>query len=470
MTKFKIPITPNLAETFREYEDQAEADASWVPSGAGYAVDLRERVIVGVLQGGDANDNRVTFDLQQVLGAGVNASDTKWTLRGKISIRQVTPTSGLPAFLFGLTDTDTSQNTNQQSIIGIMDMFSIIPIRYGGASRFNSQLPIQANVFDRLPYTTFDGAVYYFQLIRHSETWASYELFLDPEYKNTISGPAFVEVPTTAFPGSITNLRFIKWYERQIASTGTYTFAVSDVEFWNDEVPEEFPENETEYADDFTIDKGWVSTDLARLNIGGGALQFDASGTGIFNDVLTFDLGTGLPDAGWVLRFKFKINTLVQGTDNTANDLYFGLSNNVNSPIGSQDLLGMRTFASALSGGDFQRFTIAVVNNGNPGTVVISSFAFGPRYLEPDTWYVEFARLATDKFRMRVYMDETFSQLWIERTETIPIGITQLRFIKAMVANFDGSGDSTYDGIIDDVKLWINTPATKKDEMRTNNG
>jgi len=460
--KLSVNNPPDFSETFRTYADQTEADAAWVPKGAGYAIDLQERVIVGTLQGANANDNRIIFDLQSVLGTGINANDTKWTLRGKISVRSLSQ-GFLTAFLFGLSDTDASQSTLQNSIIGVWDMFNSIPRRYGGAGQpANSVLPIQASVFDRRDLEAVTGDTFWFELVRHSDKLATFEMFTDKDYTKSVNGPAGIEVPT-----GINALRFIVFYERQNANTGAYTYVVSDIEFWNNKVPSDIKGNETEYADDFAVDKGWITTNPTRLNIGGGQLNYNADGTGIFNDVITFDLGTNLPDAGWVCRFKFTIDTTIPGLDNTANDLYFVLSNNVNSPIGSQDCLGMRTFASALA--NIQRFTLAVVNNGLPGTVVISSFAFGFAINNPDTFFIEFSRLSTDRFRMRVYMDEGFTQLIAERTDIIPIGITQLRFLKAMVANFDGSGNSTYNGTIDDVKLWINNKATKINDFRSRN-
>jgi len=259
-----------------------------------------------------------------------------------------------------------------------------------------------------------------------------------------------------------------------VLDTGVAQWSITDVQLWEGTHPDEPIENVAEFEDNFEFDKGWISTDLARLNIGGGLLNFDSSGTGVFNNVITFDLGENLPDAGWVMRFKFTVNSpFANGGDNTANDLYLGLSNNVNSPIGSQDFLGMRTFASALVG--FQRYTLAVVNNGLPGTVVISTFAFGDVFLPGSQaggseYFIEFARLSNDRFRMRVYNDAEFTQLFAERTDVIPVGITQLRFIKAMVANFDGSGNSTYSGTIDDVKLYVAKRATKIDDWRSRNG
>jgi len=65
-------------------------------------------------------DGYATFDLQQILGGGVNASDTAWVLRFKLDITTYTATDGSSsALVIGISNQGSSDGAAAQNGIGL---------------------------------------------------------------------------------------------------------------------------------------------------------------------------------------------------------------------------------------------------------------------------------------------------------------------------------------------------------------
>jgi len=112
-------------------------------------------------------------------------------------------------------------------------------------------------------------------------------------------------------------------------------------------IADEFGVSES-FKDDFSTDN---FTNVAGTKVGVNTttevMDWQSSGTGIYNEGEVVDLlGVNVDSTKWVLRFKLDINTLIEGTDGTANDLFVGLSDdNTSLPNVSQNYLGWRITA-----------------------------------------------------------------------------------------------------------------------------
>ena len=87
--------------------------------------------------------------------------------------------------------------------------------------------------------------------------------------------------------------------------------------------------------------------------------------------------------------------------------------------------------------------------NGNPG-------GGGVIYATPvttGTFYLETSRNGSN-VTGTIYSDPDFTQVIEAVTTPIDVGITGLRFLKVMVSNRDGTANSIYNGIIDDIQFW----------------
>jgi len=437
--------TATLTDDFTSYANQGEADAVWVPVGANpVQVNVTTDVIDWDFKADNTN-NACAFDIQTALGSGINASDTNWTLRWKMIVANNTQTGSTVNYgHVGLFDTDQSVDEDSAS--------DYICTRFLRGSIASQNNPLIDSGDAKIPSSDAFGDVefvgdmvvgtLFYELKRTSATTYECTQYSDAGYTTV------VERVSSSCSASIVNLRYIKIQGRDALDPGgTLDGTIDDIEFYNGE----------------SVITRWInmSGDKVVVNTGTCVMDWDSSGATLYNEGMVADvLGETINDKNWTLRCKLNINTLIEGTDATANDLWVGLSgDNTDTPEVAQDFVGFRITAQDLASTSkwIIENTLNTVPNTSPADTLDTPV------IEPvaGTFYLELSRTDSTSYTGTVYSDADFTTVVTTGTFTMA-NITNLRYLKVMVSNFDGTGDSTFDGTIDNIEFYngVSVPRT----------
>ncbi len=206
------------------------------------------------------------------------------------------------------------------------------------------------------------------------------------------------------------------------------------------------------FNDDFTTDK-FTNMNGTRVSVNTGTEVIDwaSSGATLYNDGEAVDmLGVNVDSTNWVLRFKLDINTHIEGTDGTANDLLVGLSDdNTSTGATNQNYLGWRITAQA----SVSTSKWSITDSLNQPAINTTDELIPITEPVAGVFYLEYKRTGTTTATATVFTDSSFSVV-LNTVNTTIQNVTNLRYLKVMVSNFDGSGDSTFDGTIDNIQFW----------------
>lgn len=445
-SEYAFQKLPTFRDNFN-YSTQSSADANWVPqdSAQNRVNPTTEVIDFDVVRDGTVDN--ILFDL-----GAEHISNTNWVLRWKMDWSTITiPASSEVNFNFGLYATTEDSNTFQDSIT-----FTLQNLASGSLSNIistwsNNQIT-QANP---ITFSTFDtSAPFYFEIKRTSATTVQWNVYSDVNYTVLIASQ------TDTIDSGVENLRYLGLKNEQgVVAVGNHVGTIDDIEFWNagqqgDVTFEDDLKLKTiSFEDDFTTDNFTnISGTKVSVNTGTEVIDWSATGGVLFNEG-EFDDAFGAPinTSNWVLRCKLTVNTLVDGTDPTANDLFIGFSDdNTSLPQTGQDFIGWRT-SQASTGNSLIR---ALVSDGSAlNSLGGGEFVATPQSLGTGTFYLEFKRSGSIAIA-NIYSDAGFTTLIERQTNTIGVGVTGLRYLKIMVSNFDGTADSTYDGTLDDIEFY----------------
>jgi len=445
--KLSVNNLPNFADIFKQYKDQAEADNAWpIFAGTFYKVDPALNKI-DYRHAQSIGDQAVSHDLGSVI------SDN-WTLRGKLTLDVTTiGSSSYTVFLTIADDPNTVANAQNNALgVGLLAGTGFQSFRsvLFEATSFSSTIGTPNN------YTT---GTFYFEIIR-SGVLLTINIYRDVDFTDLLE--TFVE----NIPAGITGLRFIRLTAANNASyTGDEAGTITQIEFWDNEVPRTPINNVPNFEDDFEINKGWVKDagTLISVNTIQNTIDWDSTPLTAYDEVLTFDLGSAVSETLWTLRCKVT-QLVVNSTSANGFQFGIGLSNNISNSSGGQDWIGSRyvfsntqdfSFMSTANNTDIRSNAFPVGNLPNAVGVV---------------HFLEIRRLTATTAIINIYADAEFTQLLGTTGEiTITIGITALRFLKVWVRSTSIT-NGEFSGTIEDIELFTDKGATKIQDWRANNG
>ena len=237
--------------------------------------------------------------------------------------------------------------------------------------------------------------------------------------------------------------------------TGKITFGVVS-DGTNDaisrDIASEFGVSE-DFNDDFVTSTEWsqVGT-LVTVNTGTQVVDWSSFLDGS-NNSLVHDLGSTVSDTNWVLRFKYRADTLTAGSTKTKY-FWIGLFDQDES-AGSgttQDAIAFEFFVnSTLSVG---RFSLSerdgvILNGAGTDTALTTT----PSDELGNDLFVELKRTSSTTAELNLYSDANYSILVENASLTIPAGIINLRYI-GLKNRTDPVNTGSMTGIIDDIQFW----------------
>jgi len=222
-----------------------------------------------------------------------------------------------------------------------------------------------------------------------------------------------------------------------------------------------------DFVDTFDSAVGWITSDSTRVRVEdeqGFAFAF-APASSLSVESMVYDLITNegiTPGNSWLLRFKYSLTNVFTGpVDNTPAYILVGISDS-NQGTGSsspQDWIGFESVITKNLGTPVNGIGVFILDaevNGNPRSgpfEYVFSNAVVPT--ERAIW-VEVIRVSDTLAKCSIYGDENFSDL-LETSGIVTIpAASNLRYLKIMEENTDGSADSTHTATIDDVMFWNN--------------
>ncbi|MDC0041961.1 fibronectin type III domain-containing protein [Candidatus Nitrosopelagicus sp.] len=216
-------------------------------------------------------------------------------------------------------------------------------------------------------------------------------------------------------------------------------------------------------VDDFSTDKGWVTSDSNKVNVDSGKLKYDIAMDSTY-DGASYDLGSALDSSSWILRFKWDIDALSSGSSNGSQG-YIGMSDKEHwtSSSHSADIAGISFVQQHNSVGDMvinasddNNDPMNFGGSGSSGRQMSVSLQSGTSY------YVEIKRDGND-FTTSVSSSNSYSGDLASNTQT-ESSTTDLQYIWVQ-AQKDSSG-STLETDIDEIQIcdgnsnWSNCSAT----------
>ena len=457
-------------EEFDTYVDQADADASWVPTdAANAAVNVTTNVLEQRAIRDGSNDSVGLDTGSAILG---NKNEAKFVLRCKIKIIGDLSGSGENRVFFGMADVDQTNNPRTD----VMD-YSGWCVRKQGASftfghRLRSQTNLAFNLFTE-SWVPAQGDVRFVEYIRNGTTW-TLSIFLDENYSVLESTD---DITDTTSSGDIIDQRYITTSNIDNLSDA-FDLAVEydDIQFWPnvsevisggepiiDEIV--FPFENFGLDDDKNIEEFDTYTTQGEANAA-WAPNDDVAGkrVDITNDVLdllsisdnsndnvAFDSGVTFNDLKWILRFKLDIIDIDQGST-TADKIVWIVLGDTDETVSSssnQDYVGMKIIAD--SGG-----TGWQIESRNGGSTSGDTIGGLDDPANGQTWYMEIRRTNATTFEVNFYSDSDYTTLVKQKTNfSLSAGVVDLRYIKIM--NIVISTDGHIQVEIDDVQIWDDT-------------
>ena len=200
------------------------------------------------------------------------------------------------------------------------------------------------------------------------------------------------------------------------------------------------------FQDDFSSDKGWVSSDAQAKIDSSGYLLFDEDGDGSAH-IVYYDIGRTLSDTKWLWRFKLTTNTFSMNSDPTPQMVHIRISDNTTQrDVASEDAIGM-SFRTSDGNQKYIRTTYS------DGAIFGTTSNFSTQ-IATGTHYVQITRDSSTQFTVKLYSDSSYSTLVESKPITIPSTITDLRYLKIDNYDQDGTGNGTILIHIDDMEVY----------------
>lgn len=415
--KIGVSGVSSYSSDFTEYANQTAFDTAWVPNdtvSTGFARGNPTTDVIDFDAVADTTNDSIAFDLQSILGSGINASDDKWVLRFKLRYSTLSANDpfGGSIHSIGLSDSNqTIGSSTAQDFIGMQ--------LYASTNR-----PIYAVDTDGIPLPTASGdntfnssattgVDYFVEIIRTSLTSYSVEWFSDSSFTTSI-GKALGTCSS-----STTNLRYIVWRNATsgMSGAGNAIGIIDNIEF---------------------------------LNGGGLNYNFVKDGT---DDSATLDLKV-VSDRQWSLRFNLIVNTLTNPSSGTSLGV-IGISNK--STLGGENFIGMMIIRNSAGVGSYRALSI---RDGDILSGVDSSI-FTTIPTTSDNYFIEIKRESVNSARMTIFSDSAYTVIVESKVFDISGGgapvdfrIKDLRYIK--LQNIGGTvTNGSIAGTIDNL-LFVN--------------
>lgn len=217
--------TPTFEDDFTSYANTTEGDNAWVPndSAQNRVSPTNDRLDFDII--GNATDDSISYDLQQVLGAGVNVDDEKWCIRFKLHYTTIIAGVGYGNHHIGLSDKNVAHNVAQDHIGTGCRMNT--GTDYGAFDSDNAVIPNITAHDDSVAITWATGKDYFYELARTSATTYRVRLYNDANYSD-LHGEANGTCTRTT-----QNLRYFKIWNDMGSGTGETIGYFDDFQFWN---------------------------------------------------------------------------------------------------------------------------------------------------------------------------------------------------------------------------------------------
>ena len=200
------------------------------------------------------------------------------------------------------------------------------------------------------------------------------------------------------------------------------------------------------FDDDFSTDKGWVSSGAQAKIDSSGYLLFDDDSDGSAHKIY-YDIGNILSDTKWLWRFKLTTNTFSMNTDPTPQIVHMRISNKTDHrDSATEDAIGM-SFRTSDGNQEYIRTTYS--DGITFGTT--SNFSTD---MATGTHYVQITRDSSTQFTVKLYSDSSYSSLVESNSVTIPSTITDLRYLKIDNMTSDGTSNGRMIFHIDDLEVY----------------
>jgi hypothetical protein len=287
---------------------------------------------------------------------------------------------------------------------------------------------------------TTTNTAQYTRIDVHNDNAGSYEtgsnlsaLGSDLTPASAASFPTDVQVGSRA---EITDTR--KMYDFQVASTATL-----DDDFTSS--------GSTSHTSDNTTVGGWLAQDISYTKVNGSTdvmdINIQEDGT---NDSISYDLGAGVSETKWVLRFKMN-----HSSRETNGVFFFGLSDkdSVSGETTAQDVIGIRWdgYGGGTTGryGAFDLDGVALnLWNTMGENSINSTFSLSTDY------FVEIKRTSATSFTVEIFTSSDYSTGSFGVCNGVTTsGVTGLRYIK-LVNMMSSLTTHSLQGTIDDVKFY----------------
>ena len=390
-------------------------------------------------------------------GAGI-ISTSKWRLEFDLYIQNFSGTSYTQRFGWMLSTKGSADNSDQ-----LRDFI-------GGRVSYRGQAPTDYQEFntiddqgstdtwaDNVPYqpahgtdagvTPVAGTTYNIVLTRDSAT----------AYTMTISsgGTLLDTLNYTSYAGT-SDLRYllIQRYGDGASAGSSFNGTIDNLKFYNG-VTSAIPVTWTNgtpfypYIDDFSTDKGWVTTNSTKYNYNSsGYIYFDAASTQ--QDArISFDLGADniLSNTAWVMRWKQNITTYAQGSE--AQHLSFTIAL-------SKDNVNASTATAFIALGHASNSGVTYYKEGHNTSGTLSGVTGGTSLSEvpaANVRYVEMIRKNATQFSIRITANSDYSGgSFIDNQDCT--GIADLRYVVLVNNNTQAAGSARWTGQFSDLSIY----------------
>ena len=291
----------------------------WNGVGSNIAITDGELVATSMQSSGD---NRVYRHL------GFTLVDTAWVLRFEYT--PTTSSSGAYYMPIALTAGNNALNENADAVRLYIDMGSYTAFfrSKDGSTEGSSGQTVNLSA----------GTKYYFTVVNNNRSLTA------TIRTGSHSGSVF-STRTATIQGGVTGLNNIQSGASSFNS-GTNTYTVDNIEIWN---------NMTSISGTATFTENFSSSDIwtqspsdsqFAVSSSDGRLNFlENSSSG--GDRCWYDLGTGVSETKWILRFKLRFTTIANQSDYPEIDI--GISDNHANSDTDQDFIGCRILPMALN-------------------------------------------------------------------------------------------------------------------------
>jgi|21_taG_2_1085346.scaffolds.fasta_scaffold04081_2 hypothetical protein len=220
------------------------------------------------------------------------------------------------------------------------------------------------------------------------------------------------------------------------------------------------PSGSATFSDDFTGADNWSkspSDSQFKVNTTTDRLEFleNASAGG---DRCWYDLGTGVSETKWVLRFKLRFTTIANQSDYPEIDI--GISDNHANSDTNQDFIGCRILPMSANNIFRPRKCIAE----KPRRGAVASHNPSPAFTTGKDYFIEFQRKSATDWSASLSNTNAFDgDIYSGSFTNASTSLNALRYITVMDGTTATSGDM--EGYIKDVEFWNNQSYGAEDKI-----